>query len=110
MAKDEGKAVQYYKMAAKQGHPRAQCGLGLCYLEGTGVAKDEGKAVQYWKMAAEQGHAEAQAALSELGLSTGIPHVICAEEGHSSLEPTKKKSNDSKKKSKKNKKKNKKRK
>ena len=58
--KDEGKAVQYYKMAADQGDAQAQLNLGLCYEMGKGINKDEGKAVQYYKMAADQGNTEAQ--------------------------------------------------
>ena len=62
MAKNAGKAVQYYKTAADQGYAKAEFNLALCYENGISVSKDEGKAVKclYYKMAAEQGHAQAQ--------------------------------------------------
>jgi len=34
--------------------------LGLCYLNGTGVAANRDEAARYLKLAADQGHADAQ--------------------------------------------------
>ena len=55
---------------ASEGEATAQYNLGVCFMNGTGVAKDEGKAVQYYKMAADQGDAQAQAVF---GLFAGSP-------------------------------------
>ncbi len=37
-------AVFWYQKAVAQGDPAAQCSLGLCLLNGTGIEKDEVKA------------------------------------------------------------------
>lgn len=47
-------------MAAEQGHPVGQNGLGLCYEEGAGVEKNLSEAFKYYKLAAEQGLSVAQ--------------------------------------------------
>jgi hypothetical protein len=52
--------VRYYRLAAEQGHARAQCNLGYCFEIGKGVAQDLAEAVRYYRLAAEQGHARAQ--------------------------------------------------
>ena len=57
---DYENAVKYYRIAADQGHMRAQFNLALCYEKGEGVAKDYKEAVKYYKLAADQGYAKAQ--------------------------------------------------
>ncbi len=46
--------------AARQGYSEAQCGLGLCYMFGRGVAINKSEAVRWFREAAEQGDAMAQ--------------------------------------------------
>jgi TPR repeat protein len=64
VAKDEREAVKWYRLAADQGHVRAQFYLGVCYYSGAGVAKDEREAVKWYRLAAEQGDFGAQFNLS----------------------------------------------
>jgi len=49
------KAAEYYRMAADQGHARAQCYLGVCFRDGDGEAQDDAEAVRFFKLAADQG-------------------------------------------------------
>ena len=65
VAKDEAKAVTWYRKAAVQNDAEAQVNLGLCYASGQGVAKDYVEAVKWFRKAAEQGHVKAQ---NNLGL------------------------------------------
>jgi TPR repeat protein len=58
--KNLNEAAKYYHLASDQGHAQAQCNLGGCYYNGTGVRKDESKAVELYRLAADQGHAGAQ--------------------------------------------------
>jgi tetratricopeptide (TPR) repeat protein len=58
--KDYCDAVKCFAKAAEQGHPEAQCNLGICYMDGLGVAKDEAEAVKWFSKAAEQGIAHAE--------------------------------------------------
>ena len=44
--KDEKEAVEYFYKAANLGSMISMYKLGMCYLEGKGVAKDEQKAVE----------------------------------------------------------------
>jgi TPR repeat protein len=53
-------AVKYFQKAADQRYAEAQFYLGVCYVNGQGVAKDAQQAVKYFKMAADQGNAAAQ--------------------------------------------------
>ena len=57
---DVKKALQYFLMAAAQGHARAQCQVGFLYATGIGVAKDKKKAFEYNQLSAAQGLAQAQ--------------------------------------------------
>jgi len=59
VAKDEAKAVMYYRKAAEQGHMNAQYRLGGCYDLGEGVTKNENEAIKWYCKAAKQGHVEA---------------------------------------------------
>jgi TPR repeat protein len=63
-AGDEVEAVKYYRKAAEQGHSDAQCNLGVCYADGTGVQQDEAEAVRWYKKSAEHGNSNAQFCLS----------------------------------------------
>ena len=60
MAKDDGLAVKWYRLAANQGDAFARNSLGAMYTYGRGVAKDDGLAVNWFRMAADQGNAAAQ--------------------------------------------------
>jgi S1-C subfamily serine protease len=60
VTKDNNEAVKWWRKAAQQGHPNAQCNLGVCYARGDGVAKDAVEAVKWYRKAAEQGSARAQ--------------------------------------------------
>src|ERR1035441_8968210 len=60
VAKDEAEAVKWYRKAAEQNSPWAQCILGGCYAHGECVAKDEVEAVKWYRKAAEQNLAPAQ--------------------------------------------------
>jgi hypothetical protein len=58
--------VEYFTMAAEQGHAVAQCNLGNMFKNGQGVEQSYEKAVEYYTMAAEQGHAVAQCILGTM--------------------------------------------
>ena len=60
LERDEGKAVSYFKVAAKKGDRNAQHALGFAYQYGRGVKTNLSKALKLYRLAAEQGHAEAQ--------------------------------------------------
>lgn len=63
---DYQKALEYYQLAANQGHSLALCGLGSMYREGCGVAKNEHKAFEYFQAAANKGNANALMILGEM--------------------------------------------
>ena len=63
--RDREKSKKWYKMAAQQGHYRAQFALGYLYKW---VEQDMQKAFEWYKKAAEQGWAAAQSALGDLYL------------------------------------------
>ncbi len=56
----EGMAVNSFTSAADRGHVGAQYHLGLCYLNGNGVAVNKEEAVRWFYKAVEQGHVNAQ--------------------------------------------------
>ena len=61
LPKDEREAVGLVKLAANQGHAKAQWALGTCYADGLrGLPKDEREAARLFKLAADQGYADAQ--------------------------------------------------
>jgi len=60
---DKAAAVQWYRLAAAQNHPRAQHALGVCYFYGDGVDEDKAASVRWDTLAAAQGHAKAQYSL-----------------------------------------------
>jgi len=65
-AKDDAAAANWYRLAAEQGHDKAQNNLGLLYEEGRGVEPDFAAAATWYRHAAEQGLATAQANLGRL--------------------------------------------
>jgi TPR repeat protein len=58
-AKDYGKALEYYKLAADLGNAESMYNLGLMYHFGQGVEQDYGKALEYYQKAADLGSVEA---------------------------------------------------
>lgn len=59
-------AANWYQIAAKQGHARAQHNLALMYEAGQGVPQDYSEAAKWYRMAAEQGNAGSQNNLGSL--------------------------------------------
>ena len=53
-------ALQYFSMAAEQGHVESQFELGQMYAQGLGTAQRFEDAVAWFERAAQQGHAKAQ--------------------------------------------------
>lgn len=62
------KAIEYYLLAANQGHPLALCGLGTIYREGLGVEKNDRKAFEYFQAAANKGEVHALIILGDFYL------------------------------------------
>jgi hypothetical protein len=60
VAKDPREAVKWFRLAADQGHADAQCRLGMCYRDGSGVAKNNREAVKWYRLAADNGHTGAR--------------------------------------------------
>lgn len=48
-------AVEWYCLAAEQGHREAQMGLALIYLAGRGVQRDEAEALRWRRALALEG-------------------------------------------------------
>ena len=92
VAKDDTKAVYWYRKAAEQGEAYAQYNLGVMYDKGYGVAEDDTQAVYWFRKAAEQGHANAQFNLGYMydkgdGVATDDTQAVywyrrAAEQGH----------------------------
>ena len=59
-------AANWYRIAADQGHSRAQHNLALMYENGEGVPKDYSEAAKWYHMAAEQGNPGSQNNLGSL--------------------------------------------
>lgn len=53
-------AIRWFRLAAAQGHTRAQYRLGKAFLDGTGVAQSYASALTWLKTAAIEGYAPAQ--------------------------------------------------
>ncbi len=89
---DHSEAVRWYRLAADQGHDRAQCCLGHMYDSGKGVPQDYSEAVRWYRLAADQGHDEAQCSLGEMyNYGHGVPedaseavrwYRLAANQGH----------------------------
>ena len=60
---DFPEAVWLYRVAADQGHAKAQCSLALMYMRGIGVPEDFTEAKRFYQLAADQGYANAQHSL-----------------------------------------------
>src|SRR6185295_3031847 len=45
---DNQRAFEFYQKAADQGHPVAQCYVGVCYSEGEFVEKDDQRAIELY--------------------------------------------------------------
>ena len=65
LPQDYAKARHWYRLAADQGHDRAQNNLGVMYRLGLGGAQDYQEAFRWFQRAAEQGNGGGQ---SHLGL------------------------------------------
>ena len=60
-AMDHKEAVKWYRLAAEQGHAKAQNALGAAYSFGQeGVSQNHEEARKWYRRAAEQGHDDAQ--------------------------------------------------
>lgn len=59
-AKDEVKAVEYFRRSALAGCKTGQFNFATCLAKGCGVAKAEAEAFSWFKNSADQGHAAAQ--------------------------------------------------
>ena len=59
-------AVKWFRLAAEQGHVRAQLTLGVMYENGQGVPQNDEAAAKWYRFAAEQGNAYAQNNLKKL--------------------------------------------
>ena len=57
---DHKEAIKWFRLAAKQGHLKAQYNVGLMYAKGYGVPQDYKEAIKLWRFPAEQGLAAAQ--------------------------------------------------
>lgn len=66
MEKENGnieESVKWFQLAANQGSCFAQHALGICCLEGEGMATNLGEAMRWFRLAADQGYAESQFAV-----------------------------------------------
>ena len=61
---DHVQAFHWAQQAAEEGHPLAQCFLGMRYKKGQGVERDLEKAIYWYTKAAEQGDSSAQCDLA----------------------------------------------
>ena len=74
VAKDGGKAEEWFLMAADKGHAAAQHNLGVMYLEGVGVPRNYQNARAWFAKAAEQGLVQSQGALGAIFFQgLGVP-------------------------------------
>ena len=91
-AGDYKTALKWLTEGAKQGHAKAQVGLGLMYASGRRVPQDYKEAVKWYTKAAEQGNADAQNSLGFMYANgQGVPqdykeavkwYTKAAEQGH----------------------------
>ncbi len=67
-------AVKWFRLAAEQGHVRAQLTLGVMYENGQGVPRDYKTAAEWYTLAVEQGLVDAQVNLAGMYYQgQGIP-------------------------------------
>ena len=64
--KDFQEAARWYRLAADQGHAKAQTLLGRMYAQGQGVAQNDQEAFRGGRKAANQGYAPAEALLGSM--------------------------------------------
>ena len=64
---DKQEALRWYRMAAEQGHDRAQREMGFCYESGNGVEKDYEEALRWYHLAADQDNSSA---MRDIGMMT----------------------------------------
>ena len=86
------KDLKSLKALAEKGDVRAQCNLGLMYVQGQGVEQDSKEAVYWYQKAADQGDAKSQFKLAEMyGQGPGVGRDVkealkwlrkAAEQGH----------------------------
>ena len=69
---DYGLALAWYGRAAAQGHPVAQYGLGLMFMNGRGMAPDPVRAAFWFRKAAAQGLSLAQDELETMNRRRGM--------------------------------------
>ncbi len=68
------KAADQYRKAAELGDDRAQCNLGLMYLNGEGVPQDYAEAAKWYRKAADQGQVNSQYNLGvQYSKGQGVP-------------------------------------
>ena len=96
---NDTEAVRWYRMAAEQGHAKAQLNtqielrlgmpllnLGVMYANGRGIPQNDIEAVRWFRMAAEQGFAEAAEQIhmaAEQGIAEAVQWVReSAEQGN----------------------------
>ena len=60
VSQDDAEAVKWYRLAAEQGHTRAQLHLGFMYSAGQGVLQDDAEAARWYQLGAAQDDADAQ--------------------------------------------------
>jgi TPR repeat protein len=75
LARNPRVAFRLMRRAAEQGHPQAQCCLGLLYAEGTGTPESPEQAVEWYARAAEQRHPDGLFCLGRAHLTAygGLP-------------------------------------
>lgn len=81
VAREEEKALYWYRQAALAGFPAAQAALAVRLAQGSGVPQDNAEAVYWWRKAAEQGDAESQynlALMYEKGLGVTVDQTEAA--------------------------------
>ena len=57
---NDAEAVRWYRMAAEQGHAKAQVNLGVMYYTSEGIPKDYVQAYAWFNIAAAQGNETAK--------------------------------------------------
>ncbi|WP_449066198.1 tetratricopeptide repeat protein [Planomonospora algeriensis] len=77
---DSGAALRLWRLAAHQGHPAGQRGLGHLYASGLGVPQDFEKAVSLFQAAAAAGDPEAMYNLAMLHLRGKVAERMSSDE------------------------------
>lgn len=69
VAQDKAAALNWWRMAAAQGHVDAICQIGWAYYDGEGVPRNLIESARWFHSAAKQGCKNAQDMLKSMGLS-----------------------------------------